>query len=140
MFGITSTTKLRIKPFTAFFLIAAALAFDVAQFLISLIGGAAAGTGVGIALTAMAAVSTPLLTFVAGLTFWLWFRLLRVSFASPKKALSFGGALVAEFIPIVNALPAWTASVVSLIIMTTYEDVATAEKSMPQKNDSGYNT
>lgn len=68
----------------------------------------------------------------AFLSIWLGFKLAdpNISFMRPKKALTlFGGAII-EIIPILNILPAWTLSVVLIIIMSRGEEalVNTLEK------------
>ncbi len=128
--------KPRINIVIAIILLLVAIVFDLVQAGISLVGGVAAGTGVGVVLTAAAAVGTPMLTILAGLTFWLWFRLLKVKYNSPKKALFFGGSTLIEFIPFLNALPTWTALVVGTIVISLYEDIA--EKQIQENKDTGY--
>lgn len=47
----------------------------------------------------------------AFMTFWLWFMMCGVKFSKPKNLFSFGGGSIIEFIPGLNVLPAWTATV-----------------------------
>lgn len=63
-----------------------------------------------------------IITIWAWLTFYFWFKFRGVSFLGTKSVSLNGGALI-ELIPGLNALPAWTAAVIILIIMTRSEDV-----------------
>ncbi|MBX4195791.1 hypothetical protein KW796_02460 [Candidatus Parcubacteria bacterium] len=48
---------------------------------------------------------------VALLTFWLWFRLHGIKFTSAKRIGIMGGGFILEMIPMINTLPAWTLAV-----------------------------
>lgn len=63
-----------------------------------------------------------IITIWATLTFWFWFKLRGVSFINPKQALFGGTSIVIKFIPWLDALPAWTALVITTIINTRAED------------------
>lgn len=66
---------------------------------------------------------------IVWLTFYIWFRARGINFNS-KKSTNLAGAFVLEFIPIVDALPAWTFAVIRIIALTWAEerDVAKVEK------------
>jgi hypothetical protein len=49
--------------------------------------------------------------------FFIWYKLLGLNFANPKKAFTFFGCSFIEFIPPINILPAWTASIVIMYIL-----------------------
>ncbi len=73
-----------------------------------------------LALTVFASILGSFITFVAGFGFWLWFTILGVKYDS-KKALTGLGSVVAELVPLLNALPAMTAGVVITIILDRLE-------------------
>ncbi|MEQ1561335.1 MAG: hypothetical protein ABL899_01270 [Nitrospira sp.] len=83
-------------------LISTAVFFDICQALADFIpfAGWIAGVFVNI---------------FAFLTFYVWLKMLGMSFVNPKRAGIMGGGFLIEMIPIVNALPAWTFAVVTLI-------------------------
>ncbi len=64
-----------------------------------------------------------LVGFFAFLTFWLWFKLKGISFATPKRGATIGASALIEVTPWLSALPAWTLAV-SIIIL----DVKIKEK------------
>ncbi len=49
--------------------------------------------------------------------FFIWYKIEGISFSNPKKAISFFGASLIEFIPLVNALPAWSAEITYMYIL-----------------------
>ena len=49
--------------------------------------------------------------------FYIWYKIEGTSFSNPKKAISFFGASLIEFIPLVNALPAWSAEITYMYIL-----------------------
>lgn len=53
---------------------------------------------------------------LAYLTFFLWFMLKGQRFLTAGKIIAMTGTLFVEIIPIVNALPAWTLSIVLMFI------------------------
>lgn len=57
-----------------------------------------------------------LVTPLAFLTFYLWFRMKGVNFASAKRAGTMGLGFLIEIMPIINTLPAWTLAVVLIIL------------------------
>jgi hypothetical protein len=50
----------------------------------------------------------------AFMTFFLWFKMNGMSFSRPKNLFSFIGGSAIELIPILNILPAWTATILYL--------------------------
>lgn len=53
--------------------------------------------------------------------FFIWYRLLGISFSNPKKGISFFGASLIELIPIVNILPTWTLEVIWMYVLENKE-------------------
>lgn len=53
---------------------------------------------------------------IAFLTFYLWFKLRGIKFATAKRSGVMGVGFILELIPLLNTLPAWTLSVI-LVIM-----------------------
>lgn len=91
-----------IKDTTAGLMIGTALFFDGLQAIFQV------APAIGQILAAMIAV-------VAFLTFWLWFKLYGVNFATPKRSAYLGGGFIIELIPILDILPAWTLAVTLII-------------------------
>lgn len=50
----------------------------------------------------------------ATMTFWLWFLMNGMSFSKPKNVLGLAGGSIIEMIPVLNVLPAWTATILYL--------------------------
>jgi len=76
-------------------------------------------------LTALAigAVLSPVISTVAWFGLWVWFMILGVSFVSnPKKLLTMGTAGILEVVPVLGALPAFTAGIAITVFMTMAED------------------
>ncbi len=57
------------------------------------------------------------------MTFWLWFRLNNVSFSRGVNAASMFGGKFIELIPVIDLIPAATASVFIIIAQTKVEDL-----------------
>ncbi len=55
--------------------------------------------------------------------FFIWYQLLGLDFKKPKKAFTFFGCSLIEFIPVINALPGWTSEVVIMYIMQKKDDI-----------------
>jgi hypothetical protein len=87
----------QFKSTTMWFMVSAALLFDVTQW----------------ALVFM--FMDWLVTIFAYLTFWLWFTLEKVRLLTPKRSIIQGGTLILEIIPMLAALPAITSMVVLTI-------------------------
>lgn len=85
-----------LKHATVILMIGTAVFFDVLQWLMAFI---LMDWAVG---------------FFAYLTFFVWFRMHGISFMKPKRLLVMGGSALIEMIPVVSALPAWTAAVTYL--------------------------
>lgn len=98
----------RINNVTAILMIITALAYDAAQVFLEWIL-------VGFAVNWI-------LNIWAWLTFYVWFKLKNVGFANLKRGLSLNGGFILEFIPLLEELPMWTASVIYMIITVKVED------------------
>lgn len=102
--------KHKIGNVTAGFMILLALIVDGLQFILTL---------------AVALIPFSLLvTFIAGIGFALWFFLLGAysGKGAEKKVLTSAVSVVAEFIPVINAVPAITAGVVLNIVLSRLDD------------------
>ncbi|MFA7216529.1 MAG: hypothetical protein WC095_00910 [Candidatus Paceibacterota bacterium] len=67
----------------------------------------------------------PIFSFAAGLSFFIWFRLIGVKLSlikDPKKIAGTAISFVAEYIPIIDALPGWTI-LVAITVLTTNANV-----------------
>jgi hypothetical protein len=96
-----------LKSRTIVFMIVVSLFFDALQFLL---GFVYLGWGAGI---------------IAGLTFYVWFKIHHISFMKPKRFMAFGGASLIEMIPIpmLASLPAWTAAVTYLALTSKLKEI-----------------
>jgi hypothetical protein len=92
----------KISYTAAFFLVGTALLIDTMQFLVGII-------------PILGQIMGVIFTFIATFTFWLWFKLLGVSF-DRKQSLSFMGGSIIEFIPVLGMLPTWTLVIVTVIL------------------------
>jgi len=64
-----------------------------------------------------------LISIFAWMTFFLWFMLKGIKFTkNPKKIFTFMGGSLMEIIPIVASLPAWTATITTIIFMERAEN------------------
>jgi hypothetical protein len=101
--------KERIKVWVAFMLATLVLSIDGFQ---ALLGTFAIGIAVNSVITA-----------VAYFAFWVIFMLMGVSFIeNPKSLAAIGISGLAELIPALNMLPALSAGVISVILITMAED------------------
>ncbi len=91
----------KIKESQKWLMLGVAIFFDIVIALINLI------PAVGQALSFFAGI-------FAFMTFWLWFKMNGMKFSSPKKAGAMIGGSIIEIIPVLNALPAWTATILYL--------------------------
>jgi hypothetical protein len=111
----------RISGITAFFLISTAVLFDAAQFLVAFI-------------PFVDIVLDWLLGAFAACVFGVWFLVLGVNYFQGKKALAkiitMFSSVVIELVPIVDALPAITLGVVTLIFLTWAEDRENAKEAL----------
>jgi hypothetical protein len=113
----------RISNVMAILLIGTAALIDGAQFIVSFI-------------PVIDIVLDWFLAVIAGGIFGMWFALLGVNYFGGRNALAKIGTVVAavgiELVPVLDALPAITAGVVTLILLTWSEDRA-ANEQLPQK-------
>lgn len=101
--------KERIKIWVAFALSILALCVDGAQALLT-------GIAIGVVLS-------PIISVIGYFAFWVIFMILGVSLVqNPKKLAAMGGAGLAELIPLFNALPAFSAGIITVILLTIAED------------------
>jgi hypothetical protein len=105
--------KLKISPMVAFFMIGVALIYDGIQFLLSFI------------------FMGWLMSIWSQMTFWFWFSYLGVSFTKSSKLLgskiaAMGLPAIMGLIPVLDALPAWTAGVATNIAIVYAEDLLSA--------------
>lgn len=105
--------KSKISNLSATFIIGVAVLVDGIQFLLTL--------------TVLGSLLSVLLTFFASVGFFLFFLLLGVKYTGKGggvKLFSMLGASVAELIPFINAIPAWTAGVVAIIVQERMREAA----------------
>jgi hypothetical protein len=112
----------RIGGVTVAFMLALALVLDLVQILLTL-------TGVG-------ALLAWLVTAVGTTAFGIWFLLMRVNYFSGRKAAQKMAAtlagVVAEFVPVINALPAMTISVIAVVLLSRAEDRERLKERLPK--------
>ncbi len=63
-----------------------------------------------------------LLGILAGLTFYLWFKKYGIHFNTPTRAITMIVTFIIEALPVVSALPAWTALVLITILSHKAEE------------------
>ena len=90
--------KPKISKTDFFKMLAVAIFFDATLAVIQLIPVAGS-------------VAAMVFNVIPLMLFFIWYLLLGISFSNPKKGLSFFGASLVEFIPIINILPTWTMEV-----------------------------
>jgi hypothetical protein len=109
----TTEKRIRIGAMQGIFMIGVALTIDGVQFLINLI-------------PLVGWIIASILSIGVALMFWYWFKLNGVSFLRGKAALlrvaTISTGTIVEIIPIFNSLPAWTATVVVMLIIVKLED------------------
>jgi hypothetical protein len=104
-----SEKKHRIKIWMAVCLMMVALLVDLLQFLLT-------GVLVGV-------VIAPIISVGATFGFWVWFKLLDVSYvAKPGKLATMAVQSFAEVIPGLDALPLLSLGIFIIIVMTRMED------------------
>lgn len=115
--------KSKIGNVTAIFLISVAVVVDGIQFLLTL--------------TVLGSILSTLVTFFASIMFFLVFLLLGVKYTGKGggvKLASMLGASVTELVPFLNAVPAWTAGVVAVIVQERLAEAqASGATSDPKK-------
>lgn len=99
----------RIGMVTAILMLCVALLYDGGQFIFNFIP--VAGN-----------LFTIIIDVFAWLTFFVWFKIKGVNFASPKRLMTLCGAGLLELVPVLNDLPAWTGAVALLIFFSVIED------------------
>jgi hypothetical protein len=55
--------------------------------------------------------------------FFIWYKLKGIDFSNPKRGFSFFGTAVIEFIPVINALPTWTAEIVYMYTLENKDKI-----------------
>ncbi|MEK7567654.1 MAG: hypothetical protein AAB513_01905 [Patescibacteria group bacterium] len=105
----------RIPNVWAFFMVSVAIIFDLLGFGLAFIpvAGWLMASAVGV---------------VAFLTFFLWFTFRGAGYNSTRKVAISGGGFLVEFIPLLNALPAWTLSTSLMIMVVKGEDLFENQK------------
>ena len=80
--------------------------------------------------TVVALMLSWVVTSIAFLTFTFVFLALRIKFIQrkPGKMLAFGGSFVAEMVPLIQALPTWTISVLIVFWLESREEKACRKK------------
>lgn len=111
-------TTYRIGMLQAAFMVLVAVLFDCADWLLDLLLGA------GI-------IFDSVIGIIGWLVFYMWFRINGVSFTNPKTALRFNGTVIAEIVPFINQLPAWTVGIVWTIVAVRLEDKGIAIPKIP---------
>jgi hypothetical protein len=116
------THKIRINSWTGGLLVGFALIIDLVQFLVSFLHV------IPWAGNAVAFVVGTFLSFFAYISLGVWFALLGINYFSGKRAalkvLTLLATFGIELIPLLNAIPAVTAGVVTMIIVSRIEDAA----------------
>lgn len=90
-------------------MIMTAFIVDLVQFLLTFV--------------AIGLVASPVITVGSVMLFWLWSKLLGISFFSnPKQLATFATESLGELIPAVDALPLWTIGTIAIVIISRSED------------------
>jgi hypothetical protein len=99
----------RIKWWMGGLMIMTAAVIDLIQFLLTFV--------------AIGLVMAPVITVGSVMLFWLWSKLLGISFFSnPKQLATFAAESLGELIPAVDALPLWTLGTIAIVIISRSED------------------
>jgi hypothetical protein len=100
----------RLGTFQAVLLNATAIIIDALQLVLGLM--------------IIGFVLNTLITVMAWLSYFLWYKLLDISFidAGLRKAVLFMGTGLIEVIPFINGIPTWTLSVILMILIVRHED------------------
>lgn len=99
----------KINKSTAVMMVCVSIFIDLIQFLLNFI-------------PIIGWIVIWIINLIVWLTFYIWFRARGVNFSGSKKANNLAVAFVLELIPILDALPAWTFAVVSIIGTTWAEE------------------
>lgn len=62
-------------------------------------------------------VAASVFSVIPFMSFFIWYKILDIDFVNPKKAFTFFGCSFIEFIPGLNAFPAWTLSIIIMYIL-----------------------
>lgn len=102
--------KNRLGTAQAPLLLATALLVDTFQTMLGLV--------------IVGALFSPLITVLAWLSYFVWYKLLDIGFMDRgvQKLFIFFGAGLLEMIPYINIIPAWTTSVILMIFIVKHED------------------
>lgn len=65
-----------------------------------------------------------LVTILAFLSFWLWFKIKGISFMTAKRMSIIGGGALIEAIPMLDTLPGWTGMVTLIVLDAKLKDKA----------------
>lgn len=106
-------TQYRISAFESGLMIAVAVIYDLIQIALTWTLG---WIGIGF-------IGSWLMTLWGGMTFGLWFTLKGASIMSGRRAAALGLGAILEVIPLLNALPGWTVSVIIGLSVTRAEDI-----------------
>lgn len=113
----------RISGVTAFFMVLVAASIDGLQFVLAFVPG-------------LDVVADFMLGALAAMIFGVWFAIVGVNYFSGKKAgqkiAALFGTSITELIPLLDALPALTIGVITIIVQTRAED-AGAGSTSPSK-------
>ena len=110
-----------IGTVTALFMLMFAVVADLLQVLLTLSG--------------FLAPASLLVTFFVETAFFVWFLIMRVSYFGGKKGfknlIAFGGGLIVELLPLLDALPATTVAVAFIIWNSRAEDKEKFKNTQP---------
>lgn len=106
----------KISKITFACMIGAALFFDTVQF------GANLMHFIPVIGNILAVIISSGVSIFAWLTFFLWFRLVGTKFDSKIVATTVGTFFI-ELIPVLNALPAWTLSIVVIFLFFQTKEI-----------------
>lgn len=118
-----SEKKQTIGTFTAMALVGVAILFDGLQIIATFLHI----LPIPLVATALATLIPFYISIVAQMIFFMWFALLGVNANAGNRVFSKRffiamGTFIAEFVPLINALPVITVSVISLIAVSRAED------------------
>jgi len=105
--------KKGLENHTIIFMIVVALFYDVLQWVMAFI------------------LMDWLVGIFAFLTFYVWFKMRGLNFATPKRAMVLGGGFIIEIIPILSVLPAWTLAVIILALDSKIKKIVPGAGTLP---------
>ncbi len=72
---------------------------------------------------AIGAFLSPLISVAASMLYWIWYKMLGISFVgNPKQLATFTTECFLEIVPVADALPMWSIGTIITIIITRSED------------------